>query len=110
MPTPKSIATAELLAWIITSQYCDALLLYRQGFILKRMDVEISRATMADWVIRSSALLEPRYIDRKNWLFAHSVKGANASAILYSLVETAKEIGCYLQRDNTPLINEWFKS
>ncbi len=61
MPIPKSIATPELLAWIITSKYCDGLPLYRQGFILKRMDVEISRATMADWMIRSSALLEPLY-------------------------------------------------
>ena len=60
---------------------------------MKRMDVEISRATMADWMIRSSALLEPPYIDRKNWLFAYSVKGARASAILYSLVETAKANG-----------------
>jgi transposase len=28
-------------------------------------------------------------IGRKNWLFSHTVKGANASAILYSIIETA---------------------
>ena len=32
-------------------------------------------------------------IRRKNWLFADSVDGANASANLYSLVETAKANG-----------------
>ena len=29
-------------------------------------------------------------IGRKNWLFCDTVKGAEASAIIYSLVETAK--------------------
>ncbi len=30
-------------------------------------------------------------IGRKNWLFANTPKGAHASAIIYSIVETAKE-------------------
>ena len=30
---------------------------------------------------------------RKNWMFADSVRGAQASAVLYSLVETAKANG-----------------
>lgn len=29
-------------------------------------------------------------IGQKNWLFSNTVKGANASAVLYSLIETAK--------------------
>ena len=58
---PKSIATPELLAWVITNKYCDALPLYRQGFILKRLGVEISRAVMADWMIKCSELLECLY-------------------------------------------------
>ena len=37
--------------------------------------------------------IKPFVIGRKNWLFAHSVKGGRASAILYSLVETAKANG-----------------
>ncbi|WP_234399628.1 transposase domain-containing protein [Paenibacillus popilliae] len=32
-------------------------------------------------------------IGRKNWLFANTPKGAKASAITYSLIETAKENG-----------------
>ncbi len=32
-------------------------------------------------------------IGRKNWLFAKTVNGADASATLYSLVETAKANG-----------------
>lgn len=34
--------------------------------------------------------IRPFVIGRKNWLFANSVKGAKASANLYSLIETAK--------------------
>ena len=37
--------------------------------------------------------VKPFVIGRKNWLFAQTVNGANASATLYSLVETAKANG-----------------
>jgi hypothetical protein len=30
-------------------------------------------------------------IGRKNWLFSNTPKGADASAVIYSLIETAKE-------------------
>ena len=34
--------------------------------------------------------IRPFVVGRKNWLFCDSVKGAESSAIVYSLVETAK--------------------
>ena len=37
--------------------------------------------------------IKPFVIGRKNWLYAQSPRGARASAILYSLVETAKANG-----------------
>ena len=37
--------------------------------------------------------IRPFAIGRKNWLFSASVKGAKASANLYSLIETAKANG-----------------
>ena len=37
--------------------------------------------------------IKPFVIGRKNWLFADTVKGAEASANLYSLIETAKANG-----------------
>jgi transposase len=42
---------------------------------------------------RAERSIKPFVIGRKNWLFAHSVRGANASAIVYSIIETAKENG-----------------
>ena len=35
--------------------------------------------------------VKPVVIDRKNWLFAHCERGAKANAVLYSIIETAKE-------------------
>ena len=48
---PQSIATPGLLAYILTSKYADSLPLYRQERIFERLGVDISRATMANWVI-----------------------------------------------------------
>lgn len=51
--------------------------------------------------------IRPFVIGRKSWLFANSVAGANASANLYSLVETARANGlepyAYLNRVLTEL-------
>jgi hypothetical protein len=42
---------------------------------------------------RAERSIKPFVLGRKNWLFANSVKGAKASATVYSIVETAKENG-----------------
>ena len=40
---------------------------------------------------RAERSIKPFVIGRKNWLFANTPRGAKASAILYSIIETAKE-------------------
>lgn len=40
---------------------------------------------------RSERSIKPFVIGRKNWLFSNTPKGANSSAAIYSIVETAKE-------------------
>lgn len=42
---------------------------------------------------RSERSIKPFVIGRKNWIFANTPKGAKSSAIIYSIVETAKENG-----------------
>lgn len=42
---------------------------------------------------RSERAIKPFVIGRKNWLFANTPRGAKASAIIYSVMETAKENG-----------------
>jgi transposase len=40
---------------------------------------------------RAERSIKPFVIGRKNWLFANTPRGAKSSAIIYSIVETAKE-------------------
>jgi transposase len=42
---------------------------------------------------RGERSIKPFVIGRKNWLFATSIRGAKSSAIIYSIIETAKENG-----------------
>jgi transposase len=42
---------------------------------------------------RAERSIKPFVIGRKNWLFSNTEKGADASAMFYSLIETAKENG-----------------
>ncbi|MFQ5700202.1 MAG: IS66 family transposase, partial [Myxococcota bacterium] len=58
-PIPKSLATPSLLAQVATSKYVDALPLHRQSKIFQRMGVDLSRATLASWMIRMGELVEP---------------------------------------------------
>lgn len=56
-----------------------------QAFLLDgRLEIDNNRAERS---------IKPFVIGRKNWLFANTPRGARASAILYSIVETAKENG-----------------
>ncbi|WP_397379437.1 IS66 family transposase [Paenibacillus sp. YYML68] len=44
---------------------------------------------------RSERSIKPFVIGRKNWLFANTPRGAKASAVIYSMIETAKENGLH---------------
>ena len=49
-----SIASPSSVAWVMCQKYANALPLYRQEDEWKRMGIRLSRATMANWVIRCS--------------------------------------------------------
>ena len=48
-----------LLAHVLVSKYADHLPLYRQSQIYAREGIDLDRSTLADWVGRSTTLLEP---------------------------------------------------
>jgi len=48
-----------LLAHVLVSKYADHLPLYRQSGIYAREGIDLDRSTLADWVGKSTALLEP---------------------------------------------------
>jgi transposase len=58
-PLGKCTATTSLLSYIITSKYADGLPLYRLEHMLKRLGHEISRTSMAHWVIRLDDVFKP---------------------------------------------------
>ena len=58
-PIGKSVASINLLAWLVVAKYADALPLYRLEKILARYGGQISRTTLANWIIRLSVNLQP---------------------------------------------------
>jgi len=82
-PTPilKSIATASLLSQIITSKYQYALPLYRQEQMFKQYGIELSRKTMANWMIRCSELLIPIYQRLKTIQLQQTVMNADETPL-----------------------------
>lgn len=55
----KGMATPGLLAYIATAKYADSLPLYRQEKIFARYGIELSRVTMAGWMVKSAQACEP---------------------------------------------------
>jgi transposase len=58
-PIPRSIAASGLLSHVLVSKFQDHLPLHRQETILKRIGVDIPRATLSLWVIKCAELLLP---------------------------------------------------
>ena len=58
-PLAKSFASPGLLAYIVTVKYVDGLPLYRQQQQFGRIGVELSRTTLARWVVGMGELVVP---------------------------------------------------
>ena len=58
-PIEKSIASPGVLAFVATQKYCDALPLYRQSEIFKRIGIELNRTNLANWMIKMGDLTQP---------------------------------------------------
>ena len=80
-PIPKSIATAALLAQVITSKYQFALPLHRQEQMFKQFDIDLNRKTLAEWMMRCGELLEPLVQRLKGRLLQQSVIQADETPV-----------------------------
>ena len=60
-PIEKSIASPGLLAHVMINKYQDYLPLFRQEQIFKRLNIDLPRNTMANWMIKCGQLLIPIY-------------------------------------------------
>ena len=78
LATPRSV-TGKALAYVLSErEYLENVLL--DG----RLELSNNRAERS---------IKPFVIGRKNWIFSNAEKGATASSIIYSIIETAKENG-----------------
>jgi len=58
-PLPKSNASADFLAMLLTTKYVDGLPLARFENVLERHGASVPRQTLARWVIGSARVLQP---------------------------------------------------
>ena len=56
---PKGLATAGLVAHIAVAKYADSLPLYRQEKLFARYGIELTRSTMAGWMVKAVERCEP---------------------------------------------------
>jgi len=58
-PIAKTMASIGLLAYLIVAKYMDGLPLHRLESILKRYGGEVTRTSMANWIIRLAVQCQP---------------------------------------------------
>ena len=104
-PIERGRPGAGLLAHVLVSKYADHCPLYRQSGIYEREGVDLDRSTLADWVGRSTALLEPladaiaRHVRAGQAIFADDTplkmqaKGKCATARIWTYVRDERPWG-----------------
>ena len=95
---PKSMATEGLLAHVVVAKFADGLPLYRQQKIFARNGVDLSRATLAGWVIQAAGKCLPILE-----LLKHEIRGGPLINIDESPLQVLKEPG----RSNTTKSYMW---
>ena len=104
-PIPRSMASPGLLAHITVSKYQDALPLYRQETILRRIGVDIPRATLANWMIKAGDLIQPLINLMHDQLLSHDIIQMDETTVQV-LKETGKTAQSrsylWLQRGGPP--------
>ncbi|MDH5983338.1 IS66 family transposase, partial [Vibrio aestuarianus] len=78
---PKSFATESLLANIILGKYQYAMPLYRQESLFTQSGIELSRTTMARWIIQVSEKFKPLYAALKEHLLQQVVVQADETPL-----------------------------
>ena len=89
---PKSFATESLLANIILGKYQYALPLYRQETLFEQSGIELSRTTMARWVMQVSEHFTPLY----NALQKHLLEQVVIQADETPLTVLKEDKQCYM--------------
>jgi transposase len=78
---PKGIVTPSLLAAIVTAKYADGLPLYRQEEIFLRQAIELSRTSMARWIVQAAEAARPLWNILEEWLLAKPYVAADETHV-----------------------------
>ena len=78
---PGTIATVELLAFLIFSKFFQGLPLYRIEELINMKGVELKRGTMASWLIRAAEKLQPIWNILEEWVLASGYVGIDATSV-----------------------------
>ena len=81
LPLPGGIATPSLLAQVIVDKTANALPLYRQSEDYKRLGLTLSRQTLSNWMIKSSAQLEILFDKMKRDLLKRNILHADETSV-----------------------------
>ena len=88
----KSLASPSMLAYIMNQKFTNAMPLYRQEQEFKRKGVNLTRQTMANWMIKGANLLKPIYEEMRRELVSNHFIHADETP-LEVLNEHGKEPG-----------------
>lgn len=113
-PTPVisgSLASPSAVAYVMNAKYVDGLPLYRQEQQWSRLGVELSRQTMANWVVYvANKWLEPLYERLHQHLLKRSILNADETAlqVLHEEGREAESKSCMwlyrTGRDGPPIV------
>jgi transposase len=78
---PNSLASPSAVAYIMNGKFVEGLPLYRQEQIFAREGVEISRQTMANWMIRGADYLQILYDRLKTHLLERDILHADETTL-----------------------------
>lgn len=93
---PNSFCSPELLAHIIYDKYVNGMPLYRQETALREKGITLSRATMANWIIRAAReQFKTVYDEQKRKLLTYRVIHADET-----VVQVLKEPGKKAKTDS----------
>ena len=77
----KSLVSASMLSEIINQKYCMGVPLYRLESYFKNMQINLTRQTMANWIISASNLTKPIYDEMKKELVSARIIHADETEL-----------------------------
>ena len=78
---PNGLGSPSIVAYIINGKYVESLPLYRQETMFARLGIEISRQTMANWVIKGADHLNIIYERLKVHLLSRDILHADETTL-----------------------------